>query len=196
MLKTRNVFIIFIACLYCGIVSATEDCAIAEQAIASPAELIARSSRIVLATPVELTDKTIDPTRNEKTAITIDIDRELDKILEDSPQKTDRITPRIHLARLKVLETLHGTATDYVHIAVRGTPQTRHETDFDAHTAAQFWNDNRMGRSAMDANCVPIVSFTPENTYLVIEGPFHVKAYELIRREDDQWLAYVREHLE
>lgn len=64
-----------------------------------------------------------------------------------------------------------------------------------AHDDEAFWSDPRAGRSHLTENCEVETRFTPGATYLIFNGPPHVKAYEAISADDDVWLVHVREKL-
>jgi len=71
------------------------------------------------------------------------------------------------------------------------------ETDFDRHTAPEFWGENggrmMLGTSRKYGLCHHYFTFKTGETYLLIpEGLEHVKGAEIIRTEDDAWLAYVK----
>lgn len=153
-------------------------------------QLIARSSRIVLVSVAGKADSLpAEEARDHE--IRIDLEAELRKATEAKTARDDRTQPALGIARLDVIEELHGSGPPVLYKPSAPTSERQH--DFAAHTAATFWENCNEGLVRFDAEGRPVMHFEPGKTYLVFEGLAHVKGAELIESEDDAWLAYVRE---
>jgi len=162
-----------------------------EAGITSVDALIERTSRIVLAR-ADAAGSEIWGAGNEQQP-RLDRARELRKITEAAPPSGDRTVADVRITTLTVIEELKGTGDERLYLPNHRFRVPNAESDFAAHSDNAFWNDNTAGRSGFDGDCRGAINFDAEQTYLVFLGPFHVKAYELILREDDRWLAFVRE---
>lgn len=162
-----------------------------EAATTSVDALIERTSRIVLVR-ANAVGREIRGTGNEKRPL-LDRARELKKITEAVPPSGDRTVADVRITTLTVIEYLKGTGDEQLYLPNRRFRFPNAQNDFAAHSKDEFWNDNATGRVGYDDDCKIVVNFDAGRTYLVFLGPFHVKAYELISRQDDRWLAFVRE---
>lgn len=105
--------------------------------------------------------------------------------------------------QLKVVQTLKGTARAQVEInearvIPKLDPKNTDKGDepkqqsFNDHRDKLFWQ-NRMGRTIAGPDCLIHPTFIAGEKYLVFaDKPYHVKSFEMIRNENDEWLAKVK----
>ncbi len=155
-------------------------------------ELISRSTRIVLVSAAG-NASSLAPAETSDSEIRIDLEAELGRATEAKADRSDRAEPALRIARLEVIENLHGSGQDIFYRP--SAPASSPQHDYSAHTAETFWENCNEGLVHFDAIGRPVMHFEPGKTYLVFEGPAHVKAAELIESEDDAWLHYVRARL-
>ena len=155
-------------------------------------ELIERSPRIALvrvAGPEETSSaETDDPT------VSLDLDAARRKVTEGGTELVDRANPDASIAILEVELELKGSGAPRLFRPNLAPDRPMH--DFDGHRDEAFWNDATSGLVGFDEECRAFARFEPGETYLLFEGPAHVKGAELIASGDDAWLAYVKERLE
>lgn len=177
--------------VYSGIAFAADCPSVPASATVPVDELIDRSSRIVLASVPE--SSAAPKTQVQPETITLDLEAERRKVTEGKSQADNRIKTDIGIATLSVQEQLKGSGERTLYRPNFDSNIRQH--DFDAHRDPAFWEDNALGLASFDSDCRQTMTFEPGKTYLVFEGPAHVKSAELIESEDDEWLAYVRERL-
>ena len=173
--------------LLCAALTQASECRdLPEAAVAGVDALIERSPRIVLVT-LEATSGAATPPGEPRPSL----DREAALRKATVAVAPDRATMAIGTARLTVIEDIKGHGEP--EIERRTVSPGRRQHDFDAHRDESFWSDSTAGLVGFDAACRPEMAFEPGKTYLVFDGPAHVKAAELIESADDAWLQYVRE---
>ena len=106
---------------------------------------------------------------------------------------SDRMVEAMGTVSLSVIENLKGDGENRISRTNVWPHKSQH--DFDRHRDPGFWDDEHSGLVAFDAACRPETAYATGKTYLLFEGPPHVKMSELIVSDDDAWLAYVRERL-
>ena len=109
--------------------------------------------------------------------------------------------PEIHF---RIIETLKGEraniAPKRVYNAEEWRGSKRGKTDFNGHRDEAFWTE--MGGRMVSFQyglglCGPDFVYYPGERYLMFPGELlSMKSAELIKSDDDKWLAYVRERLE
>jgi hypothetical protein len=163
-------------------------------AISPVDELIARSTRIALVT-FKASSESAEASAEKPTGEPlIDLEAEKRRATQDDGPAPDLVRPAMRLARLVVVENLSGNGPPEIYKP--SAPVTKPQHDYSGHTAEAFWDDPAEGLVHLDDHCRPQMHFEPGKTYLLFEGPAHVKSSELIESEDDAWLAYVRARLD
>ena len=94
-----------------------------------------------------------------------------------------------------MIENLKGLGGERLYFPSSKFKFPNAQNDFVAHKNDAFWGDTAIGRVGYDDDCKIAMNFDTGQTYLVFLGPFHVKAFELILRENDRWLSFVRERV-
>jgi hypothetical protein len=106
-------------------------------------------------------------------------------------------------AKFQVLAVLKGAANPTIEmddvIALPKPDPKNADKPFDAQAASfndhhdkQFWR-NGAGRTTPGPDCQIRPSFVVGQKYLVFQDkPYHVKSFEMIRTENDEWLAKVK----
>ncbi|WP_425408965.1 hypothetical protein [Hyphococcus sp.] len=158
----------------------------------SPDQLIERSERIVLArfAPMSAGDET------EKADSELDRENEIEKAVEQRRNRDiDRIIAPVGIGRFYVKEDLKGGGEATIYAPVSVHTDERATFDFSDHKDPAFWDSPAAGRIMPTADCRLVPSFAEDETYLLFIGPQHVKSYEVIRADDDKWLAYVKSQL-
>ncbi len=182
------IFAALISVAVCPLAGLAEEC---PSAIVPVDELIDRSTRIALVSVDEPSET--NPANTSAPGLVIDAETEKRKMTESTAIAGDRANPPIRIRTLKVEEDLKGRGNQTIYRPDMDTASPQH--DFDAHRELSFWEDGTVGLVRLDENCRPQMNFERGKTYLLFEGPAHVKSAELIESEDDAWLAYVRERL-
>ncbi len=92
---------------------------------------------------------------------------------------------------LETVEVIKGDARPAYRFDSYGSPES--DDDFNAHTAKAFW-DEPVGRSLWPGGtCGPDHGFREARVYLYFPDKLGARmSAEVIRADDDRWLAYVR----
>lgn len=159
---------------------ATADCA---AQTASPDELIARSSAIVLA----------ETAADSDSAETIDLREIQNEANKGAAPDGDRIVAgRLPVQLFSAIDYVKGEGAEAFSVIVAAPSEPTAPVP---HDSDDFWEDATAGRAILTSDCRVEADFAPGERYLIFIGPQHVKAYEAIAADDDPWLAYVRERV-
>lgn len=96
--------------------------------------------------------------------------------------------------RFKVIEALKGKTTKSFSI-VGEKPMEKFNSDFASHSDKKFWEVDS-GRTTFRGDCTVLKTFNEGETYLIFpERPGHIKGFERITIDADEWLMAVRNEL-
>lgn len=157
---------------------------------ASDEELVARSHRIVL---VEISAFEAGPAGyNADHPLGAELSRFRARVLDTlAGSPADEIFvyghPPLKVEDVAPGSIVHGTVEAYV-----DEINAHNITDFDGHRDLAFQSWEAHGQAQVGPDCLAHPTFVIGERYLVFEGSQHVRGYELIRRDDDWWLARVR----
>lgn len=163
--------------------------------ISSPINLIKRSTAIyyALATKGELITKQATLQCSDETPS------------DDKASSLDELLCRVNNAMLyptettyvfDVIETIKGEHREEISISTQASFVDYNPSTFNDHQDEEFWTAFG-GRIGIYGDCDIKPKFALRERYLiVIVDGFHVKAFEKINSEDDDWLLFVREHAE
>lgn len=107
-----------------------------------------------------------------------------------------------YAAKFEAIEVLRGPVNPTFSVIFQGAHPEAFvdvpDADFDGHKSEEFWNRRySVGRRAFAEGtgglCALSFVFERGGTYLaILDEPHNVRAFERIRRDDDQWLHVVR----
>lgn len=187
--RVFNMTLIFTACVITACMAKeSADAGLCEEQTVSTESLIERSPAIVIATAKG----------DQKGGDKVDLKSIQMEATKDAAQTQpgDQITAgRLPVQLFSAVDYLKGEGPQqfsvFVAIADEDTPlnTSSHDDEF-------FWSNTRAGRTLLTDDCGVQTRFTPGETYLIFTGPPHVKAYEEISADDDDWLSYVRRRLD
>lgn len=91
----------------------------------------------------------------------------------------------------KVLEKIKGKIRDKFQVRALISDETG--TDYNSHKLESFWSKSG-GRMQVEPSCEIIPNFQKGKKYLVfLDKPYHLKSFEIIVTDGDEWLKKVRE---
>lgn len=162
---------------------ATPDASSCVSQTAPAAQLIDRAEAIVIATAIE------------ETPSGEDIDLRSVQQEANKSQPGDQIKAgRLPVQLFSVSEYLKGDGPETLPLVFAAAAD---DAPLNAipHSNDLFWSDPVAGRTVLSKGCIVETRFSPGVTYLLFVGPAHVKAYEAITDDEDDWLAFVRENV-